>query len=308
MEIAALSGASFLMLIWGIYNYLGFRKEKREIKKKFEQLFIRKNERKSYIARVGDQFDQSEYAGEFKKKLMYANIPLLPSEFFAVLLFSLFTLTILLYGFFSVPAVISVIISSVFCLFTYWMIFLVRRNKYIDKLNNQLSEVCRLLGNGTKAGMTIIQGLEVVASEIDSPAREEFKTLTQNIRLGVNFERALKEMEKRVPTREYKLFISALLIQKRAGGNLTKVLHEMAYTLEERKILRQTIKTATAEQRFVSYILPAMPIFLLFMLNNIMDGFIDLIFTVPGAILMIIFIIGMAIALLLVRAVTNIKV
>jgi tight adherence protein B len=156
--------------------------------------------------------------------------------------------------------------------------------------------------------MTIIQGLEVVAAEIDSPARDEFKTLTQNIRLGVDFERALKEMEKRVPTREYKLFISALLIQKRAGGNLTKVLHEMAHTLEERKILRQTIKTATAEQRFISYILPAMPIFLLFMLNNIMDGFLDLIFTVPGAILMIIFIIGMAIALLLVRAVTNIKV
>lgn len=308
MEIAALFGTSFLMLIWGIYNYLGFRKEKREIKKKFEDLFKRKNERKSFIAKIGDQFDQTEYAGEFKKKLMYANIALLPSEFFAILLFSAFTLTILLFGFFSVPVLYSIVISSVICLFAYWMIFLVRRNKYIDKLNNQLSEVCRLLGNGTKAGMTIIQGLEVVAAEIDSPARDEFKTLTQNIRLGVDFERALKEMEKRVPTREYKLFISALLIQKRAGGNLTKVLHEMAHTLEERKILRQTIKTATAEQRFISYILPAMPIFLLFMLNSIMDGFLELIFTVPGAILMIIFIIGMAIALLLVRAVTNIKV
>jgi len=39
-----------------------------------------------------------------------------------------------------------------------------------------------------------------------------------------------------------------------------------------------------------------------------MDGFLELIFTVPGAILMIIFIIGMVIALFLVRAVTNIKV
>ena len=308
MDIAVLFGVSFLLFIWGLYNYLGYRKEKREIKRKFGQIFKRENDRKSFISKLGDRFDQTEYAGEFRKKLMYANINFLPSEFYAILLFTGFTLSILFYGFLNIPFVYSVLMAFIVCLFIYWMVFLLRRNKYIDKLNNQLSEVCRLLGNGTKAGMTIIQGLEVVASEVDSPAKEEFKILTQNIRLGLDFERALKEMEKRVPTREYKLFISALLIQKRAGGNLTKVLHEMAHTLEERKILRQTIKTATAEQRFISYILPAMPIFLLFMLNNMMDGFFDLIFTVPGAILMIIFIIGMVIALLLVRAVTNIKV
>ncbi|WP_210367928.1 type II secretion system F family protein [Bacillus sp. REN3] len=308
MEIAALFGVSFLLLIWGLYNYLGYRKEKREIKKKFGQIFKRENNRKSFILKLGDRFDQTEYASELKKKLMYANINFLPSEFYAILLFIGFTLSFLFYGFFNVPFIYSVLFSSVACFMIYWMIFLLRRNQYIEKLNNQLSEVCRLLGNATKAGMTIIQGLEVVAAEVDAPAKEEFKALTHNIRLGLDFERALKEMEKRVPTREYKLFISALLIQKRAGGNLTKVLHEMAHTLEERKILRQTIKTATAEQRFISYILPAMPIFLLFMLNNMMDGFLELIFTVPGAILMIIFIIGMVIALFLVRAVTNIKV
>jgi tight adherence protein B len=309
MEIAAaLFGAAVLLFIWGMYNYLGYRKEKREVKKKHERLFQNKNERKSFIAKIGDRFDQTEYASEFKKKLIYANISLLPSEFYAILLFCAFTFTILLFGFFSIPFSYSLFISLIICLFSYWMLFLIRKNKYIDKLNNQLSEVCRLLGNSTKAGMTIIQGLEVVASEVDAPAREEFKMLTHNIRLGVDFEKALAEMEKRIPTREYKLFISALLIQKRAGGNLTKVLHEMAHTLEERKILRQTIRTATAEQRFVSYILPAMPIFLLFMLNSIMDGFLELIFTIPGAILMTIFTIGMVIALLLVRAVTNIKV
>ncbi|MFT4415392.1 type II secretion system F family protein [Fredinandcohnia humi] len=308
MEIAALSGAALLFFIWGMYNYLGYRNEKRDIQKKVEHLFKRESNRNSFISKLGDRFDNTEFAKEFKHKLLHANIKFLPSEFFAIMLFCGFTLTIVFYGFFHIPILISAIITIFICLAAYFLLFYVRKNKYIDKLNNQLSEVCRLLGNSTKAGMTIIQGLEVVAAETETPTKEEFKALTQNLRLGVDFERALKEMERRVATREYKLFINALLIQKRAGGNLTKVLHEMAYTLEERKILRQTVKTATAEQQFITYILPALPIFLLFMLNTIMDGFFDLILTLPGIILMVIFIIGMVIALLLVRAVTNIKV
>ncbi len=308
MESAVLFGAAVLLFIWGMYNYLGYRKEKKEIQKKYEKLFKTENQRSSFIAKVGDRFDQTDYALDLKKKLVQANIPILPSEFYAILIFIGFLMSILLFGFFNIPLIISAGISAIGVIAAYWFIFFIRKNKYTEQLNNQLSEACRLLGNATKSGMTITQGLEVVASEINSPAREEFKVLTQNLRLGLDFERALAEMEKRIKTREYKLFISALMIQKRSGGNLTKVLYEMAQTLEERKILRQTIKTATAEQRFVSYILPAMPIFLLFMLNNIMDGFIDLIFTVPGAILMTIFIIGMAVALILVRAVTNIKV
>jgi tight adherence protein B len=308
MEIACLYGAAVLLFIWGMYNFLGYRKEKSEIKKKHQNLFKKESGRSSFISKLGDRFDETQYASQLRKKLLYANITLLPSEFFAILSFCGFAMTMVLINIFSVPFTISLVISIGVCLTIYFLLFTIRRNKYFDSLNNQLSEICRMLGNSTKAGMTINQGIELVASEINAPAKEEFKELAQNLRLGVELERALRDLEKRIPTREYKLFISALIIQKRAGGNLTKVLIEMAQTLEERKILRQTVKTATAEQRFVSYILPAMPVFLLLMMNNMVDGFIDLIFTVPGAILTGLFVVGMLISILLVRAVTNIKV
>lgn len=308
MEIFILMTLSVLMLIWGMYNFLGYRKEKREIRRQFEGMFEKKDNRKSVISKFGDRFDETPFAEEFKQKLSYANIAILPSEFFAIMLFVWFAIVLLMNGFFDIPFSLGIFISAIACVASYFLLFLVRRNKYFDRLNGQLSEVCRLLSNSTRAGLTINQGIELVAAEIASPAKEEFKELAHNLRLGVEFERALKGLEKKVPTREFKLFISALMIQKRSGGNLTKVLSEMARTLEERKILQQTIKTATAEQRFVSYILPAMPIFLLFMLNSMMDGFLDLIFTLPGAILTGIFLVGMVISLLLVRAVTNIKV
>lgn len=308
MNIAVITGAAVMFFIWGVYNYLGYRNEKRLLKRKYEQLFKNENSDNSILARGGKKFDESTYATWLKQKLIHAVIHFTPSEFIALLLFCVFALSAILYVYFSFPLFVSVVLSVLLSLGGCFIIFLIRKNKYYELLNDQLSEVCRLLGNATKSGMTIIQGLEMVAAESNSPTKEEFRELTQNIRLGVDFERALRELEKRVPTREYKLFISSLLIQKRAGGNLTKVLHEMAETLEERKILRQTVKTATAEQRAVSYILPVMPIFLILIMNSMMDGFIDLILTIPGIILMTVFTIGMIFALLLVRAVTNIKV
>lgn len=213
-----------------------------------------------------------------------------------------------MYSVFSINFLISFLTAVGIAFFSYWIFFLVRKNKYMDKMSDQLSEVCRVMANSTRAGLTVNQAMEVVASEIPSPAGDEFKQLAQKLRLGVDMERALFQLEKKVPTREFKLFVATILIQRKSGGNLTAVLEEMSRTLDERKIIRQTIKTMTAEQRFVSYILPAMPILMILMMNMVMDGFIDPLFTIPGAILFTLFFIGMVIAFLLIRNVTNIKV
>lgn len=308
LEVAVICGLAVLFFIWGAYNLLGYRKEKREITKNYETMFKSREGRDSFISTLGIRFDRTPFAKKYRNKLLQAGIHLLPSEFFAIILLGLFAITFIMKNFFKLSLPLSVGISILVCILAYWLLFLLRRNKYVDKFNNQISEVCRLLGNSTRAGLTISQGIEVVAAEVGSPAREEFKELAYNLRLGVNFESALKEVEKKVPTREVKLFVAALLIQKKAGGNLTKVLEEMAKTLEERKILRQTVKTATAEQRFVSYILPIMPVVMILMLNTTMDNFLQPILTVPGLILSSVFIIGMVIAFILVKAITNIKV
>ncbi|MBW9234566.1 hypothetical protein JQK62_20355, partial [Leptospira santarosai] len=60
---------------------------------------------------------------------------------------------------------------------------------------------------------------------------------------------------------------------------------EMSQTLDERKLLKQEIKTMTAEQRYISYIVPVIPIFLVLMMNNIIEGFLDPLFTGLGLIL-----------------------
>ena len=115
-------------------------------------------------------------------------------------------------------------------------------------------------------------------------------------------------MEKRIDHKEFHLFTATLLIQKKAGGNLYAVLDEMSQTLDERKLLKQEVKTMTAEQRYVSNMVPFIPIFLVLMMNNIIEGFLDPLFTGIGLIFLAFFLTGTVLTFVTVRKITNIRV
>lgn len=66
-------------------------------------------------------------------------------------------------------------------------------------------------------------------------------------------------------------------------------LDTMANTFEDRKVLNQIIKTMTSEQKYISFIVPALPVFLLLVMNNVIDGFIEPLWSGFGLVMLIIF-------------------
>ncbi|BAH41548.1 conserved hypothetical membrane protein [Brevibacillus brevis NBRC 100599] len=301
---------SFAVLfgIWGMYEYLGYRAKKTEWKKKAEEWFEVKGKRKSVVIVWGDKFDQTPYAKEIQKKLIKANFALAPSEFYGILIVGTMVLAFLLSNVVNISFPFNFMIGAVVMYLIQNVLFFVRRNKYQERLNEQLSEVCRLLANSLRAGLTLSQGISLVAKEMNYPAGDEFSRMARELQLGVSFDRALSDMEKRIPTREFRIFTATLLIQRRAGGNLSQVLQEMAETLEDRRIVNQEIKTMTAEQRYVSILVPIMPVALVLMMNTMNKGFIDPLFSGFGLFLLGLFVIGTLLSYILVKKVTNIKV
>ncbi|MFD2442566.1 type II secretion system F family protein [Bacillus sp. CGMCC 1.16607] len=299
--------AAFVFII-ALYFYLDYRKEKREWRKNVHDFYLEGKKRKSVIVLLGDRFDQTETAKPIYEKLRSANISLTPSEYLGALFVSFMGIIIFLENFFQIKFLMNLIAAVLILEGGKRILFLIRKNFMKQRIIEQLPEVCRTLANATRTGMTLTQGINLVAQEVSEPARGEFQRLAQEIALGIDFNKALKSMEKRIESREFQLFVATLLIQKKAGGNLYSVLDEMSQTLEDRKILKQEIKTMTAEQRYVSYIVPVIPIFLVLMMNNVIDGFLDPLFSGIGMILLGFFLGGTILTFILVRKVTNIKV
>lgn len=302
------STLSALAFIIAIYYILDYRKEKREWKKRANEFYLDGAKRKSVLVVLGDRYDRTEGAQPLYEKLRAANIPLTPSEYIGAQIVVFMGLVIVLQNFFSIQFPTNLIAAAIVLEGGKRLLFLLRKNKMKQRLVEQLPEICRTLANATRSGMTLTQGINMVAQEAAEPAKGEFRRLAQEISLGIDFNAALKAMEKRLESREFQLFVATLLIQKKAGGNLYSVLDEMGQTLEDRKILLQEIKTMTAEQRYVSYMVPVLPIFLVLMMNNVIDGFIDPLFSGIGIILLLFFLGGTVLTFILVRKVTNIRV
>ncbi|MFH5781731.1 type II secretion system F family protein [Heyndrickxia oleronia] len=305
--VSILYSLAVLFLLWAFYIYLGYRSKKRAWGNKVNEWFP-EEKRKSFISVVGDRFDQSKQAEALSNKLIGANVALLPSEYLGIHILGFFILFILLGKFFKTSASINILISIGILIGAHFLMFYMRKNKYEERFNDQLSDICRLLGSAAKSGLTISQGIDLVSKEIPAPAGKEFKGISNQLKLGVPLEIALRSIQKRNKSRDFQLFISTILIQTKTGGNLAATLETMSNTLEDRKILNQTIKTMTSEQRYVSFIVPALPIFILLVMNNVVDGFTDPLWTLPGIIILILFLLGIIISFILIRKISDIKV
>jgi tight adherence protein B len=303
-----LSTLATLMLIISIFFILDYRMKKREWRKDVHGFYNDGEKRKSVIVLLGSKFDQTEMAQPIYEKLRGANIPLTPSEYIGAHIVIFMGIIIALQNFFSIHFPVNILVAGLVLEGGKRLLFIIRKNYMKQRIVEQLPEICRTLANSSRSGMTLTQGINLVAQEISEPARSEFRRLAQELTLGIDFNTSLKSMEKRINSREFQLFVATMLIQKKAGGNLYSVLDEMSQTLEDRKILQQEIKTMTAEQRYVSYIVPVIPIFLVLMMNNVIDGFLDPLFSGLGLFLLAFFLAGTVLTFILVRKVTNIKV
>ncbi|SEP98696.1 type II secretion system F family protein [Piscibacillus halophilus] len=307
ITMSILYSLSILTLLIAGYYFLGYRSQKKEWNQKVKKWFP-EEERKSFISKWGDRFDERESSQALRDKLHNANLKLLPSEYLGILIVGYMTLFVMMYSIFSMPFNLSLLLPIGILFIANYLLFYFRKNSYEARFNEQLSEVCRILGNAARSGLTVNQGIDIVAREIDGPAGVEFKRISNELKMGVTLEHAFKSIQKRNKSRDFNLFIATLLIQKKTGGNLALTLETMANTFEDRKILNQIIKTMTSEQKYISFIVPALPVFLLLVMNNVIDGFIDPLWSGFGLIILFLFVGAIVLSFILIRKITNIKV
>ncbi|UFJ40797.1 type II secretion system F family protein [Brevibacillus humidisoli] len=183
-----------------------------------------------------------------------------------------------------------------------------RHSKLTQAINRQLPEVCRLLSSSTKAGLSIQQGMEMVATEMKPPAGRTFQTIVSELKVGTEMDAVLTRMNERIKSKDLKLLINAIAVQRRAGGNLAQVLSHLAKTLEERQRINKELHNSSSEPRFIALVLTCMPIVIILLFNLALEGFVMLLFTMPGMVLIAISAVLIGTGLVIIRKIANVKV
>jgi tight adherence protein B len=138
-----------------------------------------------------------------------------------------------------------------------WVKF--KRTQRQNKLQEQLPDALELMGRILRAGQTMPQAMLAVSSEFQAPIATEFGFCHEQQNLGLSAEVSLRDLSRRTGLLEIKIFVLALLVHRRSGGNLAELLQKLSGTIRERYKIRGKIKALTSEGRLQAIILLAMP-------------------------------------------------
>lgn len=135
-----------------------------------------------------------------------------------------------------------------------------QRTKRLHKLEKQLPDVADTLSRALRAGHSFASAVGMVSAEFAEPMGGEFRITFDEINYGVPLNEALLNLANRVPIRDLRYFVIAVLIQRETGGNLAEVLDGIGFLIRERFKLFDKVRVLAAEGKLSAWVLSLLPL------------------------------------------------
>jgi tight adherence protein B len=156
-----------------------------------------------------------------------------------------------------------------------------RRSARLKRFEEQFPEALDLMSRAIRAGHAFQTAMGMVADELDAPVGPEFKRSFDQQNFGLPLRDALGQLADRVPNLDVRFFVTAVMIQRDTGGNLSEILDNLAHVVRERFKIRRQVRVHTAHGRFTGYVLLALPAALAVALMFINPEHMNLLFREP---------------------------
>jgi tight adherence protein B len=158
--------------------------------------------------------------------------------------------------------------------------YLLRKRKVrLRKFEQQFPESLEFVARSMRAGHAFSVSLEMLHREFQEPLSGEFRRTFDEHNLGLPLDAALEKLAARVPLTDVHFFVSAVLLQKRTGGNLAELLDKLAYLIRERFKLRGRIRAVSAHGRMTGTALSIIPIAVAVMMFFVNREYVTFFFT-----------------------------
>ena len=141
----------------------------------------------------------------------------------------------------------------------------------LARLEAQLVGGIQTLASGVRAGLNLIQSMELVARDGPVPLRQEFAHLLREYEYGVPLEDAMDNASIRIGSGDFRLLFAALQTHRERGGDLGDTLDRIGESIREIQRLENRVKTLTAQGRATARWLGAMPAVVLLILYFLVD-------------------------------------
>jgi len=142
-----------------------------------------------------------------------------------------------------------------------------------NKFTAKFPDAIELLVRGLRSGLPISETMGVVATEVPGPVGEEFRAISDKMKIGRTMDAALQETADRLGTPEFQFFVISIAIQRETGGNLAETLSNLATVLRGRSQMKLKIKAMASESKASAYIVGSLPFIVFGLIMWISPGY-----------------------------------
>ncbi len=154
---------------------------------------------------------------------------------------------------------LAALVIGLFCVYIpLWFVGFMAKRRVV-KFEEQFPEAIDLLARSLRAGHAFTTGLSLVAEEMPEPVGTEFRLAFDRQNFGMPMAEALKSLGDRVPLLDARFFVTAVLTQREAGGNLAEVLDNLATVIRDRFKVKRQVRVITAHARITGWVLALLP-------------------------------------------------
>ena len=154
---------------------------------------------------------------------------------------------------------LAIVCGLLLCMFPLFYLLRLRGSR-LHKFEEQFPDSLEFVARSMRAGHAFSVALEMIHKEFQDPLGSEFRRVFEEHNLGLPIEIALEKLSERIPSLDVHFFVSAVMLQKRTGGNLAEILDKLAYIIRERFKLRGKIKAISAHGRMTGTALTLIPV------------------------------------------------
>jgi tight adherence protein B len=129
------------------------------------------------------------------------------------------------------------------------------QRRFLDLFPDALDLIVRAV----KAGLPVLEAIELTAREIEAPVGKEFERILGEIQIGVEIEDALQQAADRIRVPDFRFFVVSLMLQRQTGGGIAEILSGLSTVIRQRKALRTKARVLTAEAKASTAVVAAMP-------------------------------------------------
>jgi len=148
----------------------------------------------------------------------------------------------------TIPAVAIGMTSFAVGIATILIAFHQRRKKF----NEQFPVAVDLVASGVEAGRSLEEAIATASESVEEPAAEELMRCVRQMEIGMSPSKSIKNLARRIPTIEVKIFSHTIVVHQEMGGPLGKTLRRMANVIRQRSDDLQKVRSATSLGRFAA--------------------------------------------------------